>query len=168
MVKMIQFFSTLAAILLLQFSGIADEHYLLPEHKSDLLHTLKSKVDRAGKITLITSELKSPSLSQGIEKALIKGSHVDLYTTDMQTAAYYAKYKNTVVKVPVAELSTNAFAIHVLLVDKSDVCFSSLAFNDELMGQQMGEVICTTDQEQIDFALRIQKRLSERFELYNR
>lgn len=165
---MVQFFSTLTVILLLRLSGIADEHYLLPEHNSDLLHTLKSKINRAGNLTIISSELKSPSLSKSIEKALLKGAHFDLFTTDIQTAAYYAKYKNTFVKVPVTDQLTNAFSLHVLLIDKSDVCFSSLAFNDALMSRQMGEVICTTDQEEIDFALHIEKRLAERFEAYNR
>ena len=103
MMKMPPLFSVLYTLMFLAITLSANEYYLLPEHKSDLLHTLKQKIDRARTITIISSELESPVLSRSIEKALLKGSCLHLITTSLKSAAYYAKYKNTSVNVPRSE-----------------------------------------------------------------
>ncbi|WP_345976598.1 hypothetical protein [Sulfurimonas sp. HSL3-7] len=144
----------------------ANEYYLLPEHKSDLLHTLKQKIARARTITFICSELESQPLAQSIEKALLKGSEFHLITTSLESAAYYAKYKNTLVKVPRSEGINEAFSLNMLIIDRSDICFSTLAFSEALLKRHIGSVICTTDEEDIAFGERVEKSFVERFEAY--
>ncbi len=168
MVKMMRFFSTVIGVMFLTLTLTANEHYLLPEHKSDLIHTLKRKIERANNITIITSGLDNPSLSKSIEKALKKGAHFHLLTTDITDAAYYAKYKNTTVKVPTSDRLTDNYSLNILLIDESDVCFSSLSFSEAILKRNIGEVICTTNREEIGFAIDIEKRFSKRFEDYNR
>ncbi len=160
-------FSTVTATVLFSTLLIANEHYLLPEHKSDLLHTLKRKIERAQSFTIITSGLDNPALSKSIEKALKKERHFTLITTDLPTAAYYAKYKNTTVKIPRSGRMRDDFYLNILIVDESDVCFSTLPFNETVLKKAIGEVTCTTEREEIGFALDIQKRFTERFEDYS-
>lgn len=146
----------------------ANEHYLLPEHKSDLMHTLKQKISRAQTITIISGELQSPSLARSIEKAIANHRRLHLITADLNTAAYYAKYKNSTVKVPASDRPVENFSLTLLLIDESDICFSSLAFNEALLDAHVGEVICTTNSEEIAFGKRIKAVFMERFEDYNR
>jgi len=145
----------------------ANEHYLLPEHRSDLMHTLKLKIDRAHHITVISSGLDSPSLAKSIEKALSKEARFHLITTDVAAAAYYAKYKNTTIKIPTSSRMQEHFNLNILLIDRSDVCFSTLPFSATVLKRDIGEVTCTTNREEIDFALDIERRFIERFEDYN-
>ncbi|MGB5964452.1 MAG: hypothetical protein WBF77_08355 [Sulfurimonadaceae bacterium] len=162
-----RFFSTVIAVMTLTLTLTANEHYLLPEHKSDLMHTLKGKIERANNITIITHGLDNPSLSKSIEKALKKEAHFRLLTTDIRNAAYYAKYKNTTVKIPTSDRLTDNYSLNILLIDESDVCFSSLSFSEAILKGNIGEVICTTNREEIAFAKEIEKRFTERFEEYN-
>ncbi|MEE8587967.1 MAG: hypothetical protein V3S80_01330, partial [Sulfurimonadaceae bacterium] len=60
------------------------------------------------------------------------------------------------------------YSLNILLIDESDVCFSSLSFSEAILKRNIGEVICTTNREEIDFAIDIEKRFSKRFEDYNR
>ncbi len=166
MVKMVRLFSALIALLLLPVGLAANEHYLLPEHKTDLIHTLKRKIERAENITLIVTELDDASLGKSIEKALRRGASLELITPDMQTAAYYAKYRNTAVRVPSNSRSDDSFTLNILLIDKSDVCFSTVGFNETQLGKATGMAVCTTQKEEIDFASGIEKRLHEHFENY--
>ena len=145
----------------------ANEHYLLPEEKSDLLYSLKRKIERAENITIITQVLDYPSLSSSIEKALKKETTLQLITTDLTSAAYYAKYRNTTVKVPVSQRLADNFHLNILLIDQSDVCFSTLTFSEADLNTAIGEVTCTTNVEEITFALDIKKRFTERFEDYD-
>ena len=161
-------FFIIVGSLLLYSKLNANEHYLLPEHKSDLMYTLKQKVDRADRITIVTSELENPSLSKSIEKAIHRGAAFHLITTHHKSAAYFAKYKNTRVHLPASRDLTEKFALNLLLIDESDVCFSTLPFSDAIVKRSIGEVICTTNREEIDFAKEIEKRFTERFENYNR
>jgi len=165
---MTQLFSMLLGITLFTLSLNANEHYLLPEHQSDLMHTLKRKIARAENITIITSGLMNPSLAKSIEKGLTNGAVFHLITTDLATAAYYAKYKNTTVKVPASDRVAENFQLNIFSINGSDVCFSTLSFNTEDLTKQIGEVICTTAQEEIIFAEEIEKRFNERFEDYHR
>ncbi|MEN8146022.1 MAG: hypothetical protein ABFR02_00220 [Campylobacterota bacterium] len=145
----------------------ANEHYLLPEHKSDLMYTLKKKIDRAEHITIVTGELENPSLAKSIEKAIKRGARFHLITTHHKSAAYFAKYKNTRVHLPASRDLSEKFALNLLLIDESDVCFSTLAFSEAVVKRSIGEVICTTNREEIDFAQEIKKRFTERFEDYH-
>ena len=160
-------FSITMAVFILTLTLGANEHYLLPEEKSDLLHSLKRKVERAENITIITSSLDNPSLSKSIEKALKREAHFKLITTDLTSAAYYAKYKNTAVKVPDSQRFADSFHLNILLIDQSDVCFSTLSFSETDLQTDIGEVTCTTNGEEITFALDIKRRFTERFEDYN-
>jgi len=161
------FFS--AAVTIFFFSRLnANEHYLLPEHNSDLMNTLKQKISRAQTITIISGELRSPSLARSIERAIEENRRFHLITTDLDSAAYYAKYKNGIVKVPVSDRQIESFSLSLLLIDESDICFSSLAFNEAVLNKQIGEVICTTNSEEIAFGKRIKAAFMERFEDYNR
>lgn len=166
MMKMPPLISVINSLMLLTIALNANEHYLLPEHKSDLVHTLKHKIDRARTITIISSELESPALSKSIERALLKGSDLHLITTSLKSAAYYAKYKNTSVKVPPSERIREKFALNILIIDSSDICFATLAFSEALLKRHIGNVICTTDAEDIAFGKRVEKSFSERFEAY--
>jgi hypothetical protein len=168
MMKIPRFFSALSALLSLAATLNANEHYLLPEHNSDLLHTLKLKIERAAAITLITGELESPAIAGSIEKAVQKGASLHLITADFKSAAYFAKYRNTLVKVPRSEDMKERFALNVLIIDNSDICFSSVAFSETLLKRRIGEVICTTAEEEIAFGKQIEERFSKRFEAYNR
>ena len=160
-------FSIVISTVILAFTLHANEHYLLPEHKSDLLHSLKRKIERADSITIITTSLDHTSLSNSIEKALKKKAKLQLITTDMLSAANYSKYKSTTVKVPSSKRLTDNFHLNILLIDRSDVCFSTLSFSDTVLNTNIGEVTCTTNSEEIAFALDIAKRFSERFEDYH-
>ncbi len=131
------------------------------------MHSLKRKIQRAESITIITSSLDNPSLSKSIEKALKQGTRFKLITTDMTSAAYYAKYRNTTVKVPTSKRLADSFHLNILLIDQSDVCFSTLSFNDTDLKRGIGVVTCTTNNEEITFALDIQKCFTERFEDYH-
>ena len=162
-----RFFSITMTVFMLTLTLGANEHYLLPEEKSDLLYSLKRKIERAESITIVTSSLDNPSLSKSIEKALKQETYFKLITTDIASAAYYAKYKNTVVKVPVSKRLADGFHLNILLIDQSDVCFSTLSFSDADFKTAIGAVTCTTNNEEIAFAVAIVKRFTERFEDYN-
>ncbi len=157
----------LAVTLMLSLTLTANEHYLLPEHKSDLMHTLKLKIGRAHHISIISSGLDNPSLAKSIEKALSKKAKLHLITADVATASYYAKFRNTTVKVPTSGRMQEHFNLNILLIDRSDVCFSTLAFSESVLKKDIGEVTCTTDREEIDFAVDIERRFTKRFEDYN-
>jgi len=167
MVTMRRLLPLILSMIMLSFSLCANEHYLLPEEKSDLIHSLKRKIERAESITIITSSLDSPSLSKSIEKALKQEARFQLITTDIPSAAYYAKYKNTTIKVPVSQRLADNFHLNILLIDQSDVCFSTLSFSDTDLKRGIGEVTCTTNSEEITFALDIKRRFTERFEDYS-
>lgn len=167
MVNAMRLFSTLAAFILFVLPLDADEYYLLPAQKSDLLHTLKMKIERAQNITIITGKLESQTLLRSIEKALTRGIKFHLITGSLESAAFYAKYKNTNVKVPVSTQTADSFALNILLIDKSDVCFSSVAFSESDLTSVIGQVICTTDKEDILFAQNVEKYFSDRFENYH-
>ena len=159
--------STLIGILLLTLPLIANEHYLLPEHKSNLMNTLKRKISRAQNVTIISSRLDNTSLSKSIEKAIRHGAKFHLITADLTSASFYAKYKNTQIDVPSSPRLRETFNLNILLIDKSDVCFSTLAFDETALKKEVGMVTCTTNREDIAFALDIKKRFTERFEDYN-
>ncbi|MDA3945115.1 MAG: hypothetical protein PF439_00325 [Helicobacteraceae bacterium] len=160
--------ATIIALISLLSTLNANEHYLLPDHKSDLTHTLKLKIARAESLTIITSELDNSALATSIEKALKRGMRFQLITTSFDSAAFYAKYRETLVKVPLSNRINESFFLNILLIDKSDVCFSSVAFSEKQMQNNIGEVICTTNQEDLMFAKKIEKSYVERFEDYNR
>lgn len=162
------FFAAAAATTLLFNTLDANEHYLLPEHNSNLIYALKQKISRAETITIISGELQSPLLGRSIEKAIANDRRFHLITADLNTAAYYAKYKNSIVKVPVSDRPMKNFSLTLLLIDESDICFSSLAFSEALLRTQIGEVICTTNREEIAFGKQIKAAFMERFEDYNR
>ena len=165
MVNTMRLFSASVAFILLVLPLNADEYYLLPAQKSDLLHTLKMKIERAHNVTIITKKLESPLLFKSIEKGLLNGAKFQLVTSSLESASFYAKYKSTTVKVP-ADTGNN-LALNLLLIDESDVCFSSVAFNDNDLGTFIGEVICTTDKNKINFAQEIELYFSNSFENYH-
>jgi len=156
------------SIMIMTITLTANEHYLLPEHKSDLIHTLKRKIERAGVVTIITSKLESPGLKKSIEKSLANSGNLHLITTDITSAAVFSKYKNSTVKVPKSKRLIDSFHLNVILIDKSDVCFSALAFDERIWSREIGEVICTTNSEEVDFARHLKQRFSDRFEDYSR
>ena len=145
----------------------ANEHFLLPDQKSDLIYSLKSKIKRAEHITLFTSHLHSPQMDKAIEKAISRGATLRLITTDMQSAAVYAKYRDTEVFVPSATERPGSFSIHLLLIDESDLCVASLPFDEEILRRENGIVTCSTDKEEIAFAQRLRALYTTRFEPYN-
>ncbi len=148
--------------LLLQLSLCANEYFLLPEQKADLLYSLKRKIARADQISIVTPQLHFQSLSRSIEKALKKGATLTLITSDLNSASIYAKFKNSRVKV--APQNTIAqLHLTLLLIDQSDVCFTSIALSEESLHKDIGNVICTTNNEDIAFAQSIIKKYSERF-----
>ena len=168
MMKMTRLFSALWGVILLIDAANANEHYLLPDNRSDLLHTMQQKIERAGSVTIITQELKEPALTRSIEKALRKGTRLHLITGDLESAAFFAKYRNTRVSVPASGRIGEKFALNILIIDKSDACFSGVAFSEAALGSNIGEVTCTTDQEDVGFAEEIGKRFTQRFEAYER
>lgn len=168
MMKTPRLFSTIINVLMLTAALSADEHYLLPEHNSDLMHSLKLKIERATAVTLITGGLAGPSIARSIEKSLQRGATLHLITTDFKSAAYFSKYRNTLVNVPKDKGIKERFALNILIIDKSDICFSSVAFSEILLKRNIGEVICTTDQESVLFGKKTEKSFSDRFEAYNR
>jgi len=166
MTQMQRVFSIFISLIVLTIALSASEHYLLPENKSDLIRTLKLKIERADTIVIITKRLDSNTLSRSIEKRVSAHANMQLITTDLSTAAYYAKYKNTTVQVPNAQDSTETFTLNILLIDKSDICFSSLPFDESILKREIGQVICTTNREEIKFAETIRDTYMERFEAY--
>ena len=167
MVKMRPYISLTFAFSILFTTLQANEYYLMPEQKSDLMQTLKRKVARAHTLSVITTDLESPILSKGIEKLLKKEYPFILVTPSRSSAAYYAKYKNTKVYLPPSQRPLEHFNINILIIDKSDICISSLPFNEQLLRQAQGIVRCTTAKEEVDFGLELIKKYQQRFELYN-
>lgn len=160
--------SAILSLTLLSISLHANQHYLLPEQYSDLMHTLTQKIKRAHHITVITQGLESLSLSKSIENALLAKAAFHLITTDLSTAAYYAKYKNSTVRVPTSPHLAERFRVNVLMIDDSEVCISTLPFVQDDLRSKIGMVICSTNPEEIGFSQNISKRYSERFEPYNK
>ncbi len=167
MVKMRPYISLTFAFSLLFITLQANEHYLLPEQKSDLIQTLKRKVERAHTLSIITTDLESQILSRSIERLLKKKHQFTLITSSSSSAAYYAKYKNTKVYLPPSQRPLEHFNVNIFIIDKSDICISSLAFKEHLLRQTQGVVSCTTAREEIDFGLALIKKYQQRFELYN-
>ena len=167
MVTMRRLLALTLSMIMFSISLCANEHYLLPEHKSDLLHSLKRKIERSHEFTIITRHLESPQLSKSIEKALKKSGRFHLITTDLRSAAYYAKYKNTTVDVPSSEQLVDSFRLNILIIDRSDVCFSTLAFSEAVLKNSVGNVFCSTNAEDIAFAKELEERFTHRFEAYN-
>jgi len=166
MMRMQRVFSILLPLILLTISLAANEHYLLPEDKSSVMRTLKLKIERAHTITIITQKLDAPTLSRSIEKRLRSQAHLLLITTDLTTASYYAKYKNVQVKVSTSQRLSKMFTLNILLIDNSDICFSSLAFDENILRREIGQLICTTDAEEIKFGEEIREKFLVRFEEY--
>ena len=146
----------------------ADEHYLLPDQKSDLLHTLTSKIKRAEHIQIIISKLQETTLRNAIKKRIAKGGQLTLIATDLDTAAYFAKYRDTQVYVPPSDYEAGRLALFVLLVDETDICIGALTLEKEKAKEQVTQVRCTTAQEEIEFAKSLLHTYKERFVLYNR
>ena len=166
MVLMQRVFSILISLIILNVTVLANEHYLLPEHKSNLMRTLKLKIERAFSITIITQRLDSNTLSRSIEKGLRANTKLEIITTDLTTASYFAKYKSTTVKVPLSKDLAKVFTLNILLIDKSDICFSTLPFDEAILRREIGQVICTTDEEEIKFGEEIKVKFMKRFETY--
>ena len=146
---------------------MSDEHYLLPDQKSDLLHTLTSKIKRAEHIQIIISKLQNTTLRKSIEKRIAKGSHLTLVATDLESAAYFAKYKHTQVYIPPSGYDKGKLALFVLLIDKTDICIGALSLDRDTHKEQVTQVRCSTSNEEIDFAKSLLKTYKERFVLYN-
>ena len=159
-------FPVLLSLILLSIMALANEHYLLPENKSDLMRTLKLKIERANNITIITQRLDSTTLSRSIEKRVRSKARLQLITSDLSSASYYAKYRNTIVKVPSSQVQTKTFTLNILLIDNSDICFSSLPFDETVLRRDIGQVICSTDKEDIAFGKEIREKFLKRFETY--
>ena len=159
-------FSIFISLILLTITASASEHYLLPENKSDLIRTLKLKIERANSIVIITQRLDSNTLSRSIEKRVRANANMQLITSDLTAAAYYAKYKNTTVKVPRSQHTPETFTLNILLIDESDICFSSLPFDESILKREIGQVICTTNKEEVKFGETIRDTYMERFEAY--
>lgn len=167
MVQMRRLFSLVLLLFFLGEDLAANEQFLLPENKSDMIHTLKQKIERAQKVTIITAHLNTATLSRSLEKAIRHKHSFTLITTDQNSAAFYAKYKSTSVFVPPSARALEAFSINILLIDNSDVCFSSLPFDDKVLRRETGWVSCTTDQKEIAFGKKLANTFIQRFEPYN-
>ena len=167
MVKMHPLIALFISLFIVQTALYANEHYLIPEQKSDLIHTLKRKIERAHSLSIITSQLESATLDRSIQKLLKNEGNFVLITTSKTTAAYYAKYKNTSIYLPKERRPLSTFKIHILLIDHSDVCISSVAFSNEQLQKEHAIVICTTAQEEVDFATHLKKLYQERFTDYH-
>ena len=167
MVKMSPYIAVTLTLTLLFSTLVADEYYLLPEQKSDLLYTLKRKIARAHTLSIITTDLESATLSRSIEKHLKKELHFLLITPSLPSAAYYAKYKNTQVYIAASQRPLKHFNINIFIIDESDICISSLPLNEEILGHSQGTVSCTTAKEEIDFGRDVIKRYLQRFEPYH-
>ena len=154
------------AILLVSTQLNANEHFLLPEQKSALIESLKSKIERAHTLRIVTQILEHSQLSKSIEKKLLKGGVFELVVADVKSAAYYAKYKNSTVYIPSNTDLFENFTLNILIIDQSDVCFSSLPFNSATLQRKIGHVACTTNPEDVSFALDAFKRFKARFERY--
>ena len=145
----------------------ADEYYLLPDQKSDLLHTLTSKIKRAQDIQILISTISNTSLRRTLEKRIATGSHLTLITTDLQSAAYFAKYQDTEVYVPPTAYDAGKLTLFALLIDRSDLCIGALTLDRERLKEQVTEVHCSTSKEEIVFVQRLFKTYKERFISYN-
>ena len=154
-------------LLLSTLALFAQEHYLLPENRSDLLHTLQQKISRAHSITIITSKLKVSVLSRSIEKSIHRGGNFKLITTDISSAAYFSKYQRTDIYIPKEESKIGHFALLIMLIDESDLCLGSIALHDQTLKEEISEVTCTTNTEDIAFAQQIIESYTERFERYD-
>jgi len=151
----------------LSLNLIADEHYLLPDQKSDLLHTLTSKIKRAEHIQIIISKLQETTLRSAIKKRIAKGSYLTLIATDLKSAAYFAKYKHTQVYVPPSTYKEGKLALFILLVDETDICIGALTLDQDRDKEQVTQVRCSTSKEEITFAKSLLRTYKERFVLYN-
>ena len=143
----------------------ANEHFVLPEEKSDMISSLKSKIERAKILRVITQSMDHNGLNKSIEKQLQKEGIFELIVVDQKSAAYFAKYKNTTVYLPPETMPF--FSLNILLVDESDVCFSSLSFNNTALQRDIGQIICTTNKEELTYALDVFRRFKERFVPYH-
>jgi len=151
----------------LSLNLLSDGYYLLPDQKSDLLHTLTSKIKRAGHIQIIISKLQNTTLRKSIEKRIAKESHLTLIATDLESAAYFAKYKHTQVYIPPSGYDEGKLSLFVLLIDETDICIGSLSLDRDTHKEQVTQVRCSTSQEDIDFAKNLLHTYKERFVLYN-
>jgi len=145
----------------------ANEHYLLPENRSDLLHSLQQKILRAQEITIVTSELQSSMLKRGIEKAITKGVHFSLLTQNTESAGTFAKYKNSSIYLMPQSDRVHHLELMLLLIDKSDLCYGSIALNEKSMREVISLITCTTNREEIAFAQRSIASYKKWFEPYN-
>ncbi len=166
MAQMRQVLHLLYLLLFLSLPLFSNEYFLLNEQKSTLLASLNSKILRAQHITIITTAFKVTSLAHSLEKVLSKGSSLTLIVTDLQNAAYYAKYKNSSVYVYKGKRPLKNFSLHIFIIDESDVCFSSLPFDEELLRRTIGTVTCSTDPEEIAYAKRLTILFTKRFKRY--
>jgi len=144
----------------------SNEHYLLPENRSDLLHALQQKILRAQKITILTSELQSSVLRRSIEKAIAKGVHFTLLTQSRESAGTFAKYKNSSVYLMAQDESTSTLALMFFLVDESDLCYGSVALHAKSMREVISLITCTTKKEEINFAQKSIVAYKQRFKPY--
>jgi len=145
----------------------ANEHFVLPEEKSDMIFSLKSKIERAQKLRIMTQNIAHSTLNKSIEKQLLKDGTFELIVVDKKSAGYFAKYINTTVYLPPEPQTITVFNLNILIVDESDVCFSSLPFSSVTFQRDIGQVLCTTNKEEIIYALDVFKRFKERFVPYH-
>lgn len=154
-------------LLALSLNLSADEYYLLPDQKSDLLHTLTSKIKRAQNIQILISKIDNTTLRRTLEKRIATGGHLSLITTNLQSAAYFAKYKDAEVYVPPTAYDAGKLTLFALLIDQSDLCIGTLSLDKKSREEQVTEVHCGTSKEEISFVQGLFKTYKERFVLYN-
>jgi hypothetical protein len=142
------------------------EHYLLPEQCSDARHTLKQKILRVDKeMFLVTAALRDKALVTAVEKALQKGRRLILVTTSPHLASFFAKYRNTEVRVlkrSSAGTESADLRLNYLLLDDTELCLSTLPFEREAMRSRIGTMQCTLDPETVRFYRRVCQTLAAR------
>lgn len=156
-------------LLLLPLLLDATENYLFPDQSSDAHHTLKKKILRAEKeVVLVSSAIRDKSLIKAIEKALQGHRHVTFITSSDRHASFFAKYRNAdirVLKKPSAD-ETGKLNLNYLLLDETELCLSTLPFDNDATRTGTGAMQCTVEPETVRFYRHVSEALTVRSDSY--
>lgn len=155
----------LLTLLLVRTCLAASEIFLLPDNTTDALYFIaKSIASAEHNITIITPDLKSKSIRKSLSKNFQKGVFSTIITKELplDDAAYLAQFKPIkvmIIKGLQSDYRQGRLKLSILLVDEKYACISTVAFNEEIMGQDIAIIECTSDPQRLKHYRHIIKTL---------
>lgn len=162
----------LLTLLLMHTCLVASEIFLLPDNTTDALYFMAKSIASAEQnITIVTPDLHSNSIRKSLPKSFKKGAYSTIITQELpiDDAAYLAQFKPIkvmIIKGLQSDYRQGRLRLSMLLVDEKYACISTVAFNEEIMRQDIAMIECTSDPQRLKHYMHIVKTLIDRSDNY--